>query len=303
MHVLVTGAGGFIGRSVMQKARARGWRVTGVARRACAEVDQVADLREPIAGWPVPDAVIHLAGGYAGASARELAATDLAIARNVLAWGQCEGVRRWVLASAAEVYGDIEGEADENWPCRPAIPYGRVKLEIEAMFRGAGLPELTICRLGEVYGKEGRILREIGGRLRDGFCPWPGDGEVRLSFLHVVDAAEALVLACEHAAPGCEVYNAGDREPATWRQFLDRIAARLGTRQACYLPKWVARCYAACAWGAGRMLGRSPAVTPYVLRLLTTPKVLVSARLRDRLGFEPRYPSIDSGLEEVLGGV
>jgi hypothetical protein len=44
-------------------------------------------------------------------------------------------------------------------------------------------------------------------------------------------------------------------------------------------------------------------VTPYVLRLLTTPKVLLSARLRDRLGFEPLYPSIDSGLEEALGGL
>jgi nucleoside-diphosphate-sugar epimerase len=295
MHVLVTGAGGFIGRSVMEKARARGWKVTGVARRACPEADRIADLREPIAGWPVPDAVIHLAGGYAGASVRELAGTDLAIARNLLAWGKRAGVRRWVLASAAEVYGDVRGEADEGWPCRPAIPYGRVKLEIEAMFRKEAFPELAICRLGEVYGRTGRILREIGERLRGGFCPWPGDGKVCISFLHVEDAAEALVLSCERAGPGCEIYNVGDGVPATWRRFLDRIALLLGTRRARYLPMWAARCYA--------VLGRSPAVTPHVLRLLTTPKVLSSARLRERLGFEPRYPSIESGLEEVCGGV
>jgi nucleoside-diphosphate-sugar epimerase len=303
MHVLVTGAGGFIGRQVMKRARARGWQVTGVARRPCAEADRIADLRQQIAEWPTPDALVHLAGGYAGLGARELAAADLAIARNVLAWGKQQGVRRWVLASAAEVYGDIDGVADENWPCRPVIPYGRAKLEIEEMFQGAGFPEVAICRLGEVYGPGGRILRELGGRLRSGFCPWPGDGEVRISFLHAEDAAEAVVLACERAAPGCRIYNAGDEEPATWRRFLDTMAGLIGSRRAVYLPEMAARCYAACAAWTETLLGRPAAVTPHVLRLLTTPKVLSSARLREELGFEPRYPAFAGGLKEALGGL
>jgi nucleoside-diphosphate-sugar epimerase len=303
MHVLVTGAGGFIGRSVVNKARARGWRVTGVARRACAEADQIADLRQPIEGWPSPDALIHLAGGYAGSSAGELASTELAIARNQIAWGQRQSVRRWVLASAAEVYGIIHGEADETWPCHPVIPYGRAKLAVEKMFQAAGFPDLAICRLGEVYGKNGRILRELEGRLRRGFCPWPGNGKVNVSFLHVEDAAEALLLACERAAPGCQIYNVADHQPATWRQFLDRIAGLLGSRRALYLPKLPARCYAKLEWWKDRVLGRPAAVTPYILRLLITPKVLSSARLRGQLGFEPRYPAIDSGLEEALVGL
>lgn len=250
--------------------------MTGVARRSCAE---------------------------AGSGARELAGTDLAIARHLLAWGQRQGVRRWVLASAAEVYGVVRGQADESWPCRPVIPYGRVKLEVERMFQAAGFPEVAICRLGEVYGPDGRIMREIARRLHSGFCPWPGDGEVPVSFLHVEDAAEALVLACERAAPGCRIYNAGDDEPATWRQFLDAIAALLGTRRALHLPKPAARGYAVCASWVDRLLGRPEAVTPHVLRLLTTPKVLSSARLREQLGFAPRYPAFHSGLREALAGL
>lgn len=85
MRVLVTGAGGFIGRQVVKGARARGWEVTGVARRPCPEADRIADLRETIEDWPAPDAVIHLAGAYAGCGPRELAETDLRIARNLLA--------------------------------------------------------------------------------------------------------------------------------------------------------------------------------------------------------------------------
>ncbi|HEY1205286.1 MAG: NAD(P)-dependent oxidoreductase [Bryobacteraceae bacterium] len=293
MHILVTGVGGFIGRVVVRRARARGWDVTGVARRPCPEADRIADLRQPIEGWPAPDAVIHLAGAYAGCGARELAQTDLAMARNLLTWGS-RSVRRWVFASAAEVYGDIAGEAGESWPCRPVIPFGRAKLEIERMFQAAELPELAICRLGEVYGPDSRILSELGGRLRRGFCPWPGDGEVKISFLHVEDAAEALLLA---VARGSGVYNVGDCEPATWRQFLDSMAELLCVRRAIYLPLPVARCYAALASWADR------AVTPHVLRLLTTPKVLSSARIRDELGFVPRYPAFRAGLEEALRGL
>ena len=303
MHILVTGAGGFIGRSVVRKARARGWRVTGVARRACNEADRIADLRQPIQGWPTPDAIVHLAGGYAGSSAVELARADLAIARNLIAWDGRPGVRRWVLASAAEVYGVIHGEADENCPCRPVIPYGRVKLAVEKMFQAAEFPNLAICRLGEVYGRDSRILRELGGRLRRGFCLWPGDGRVNVSFLHVEDAAEALLLACERAGPGCQTYNVTDDQPATWRHFLDCIAGLLGSQRALYLPEWVARCYARLEWSTDRLFCRPEAVTPYVLRLLTTPKVLSSVRLRDQLGFRPQYPAIDSGLEEALIGL
>jgi len=300
MHILVTGAGGFIGRSVVRKARSRGWKVTAVARRPTAESNLIADLRSPIRNWETPDAVIHLAGGYAGCGMKELADTDLVIAKNLIDWGKKEGVRRWVFASAAEVYGDIDGEADENYPCHPVIPYGKVKLLVEGMFHDAGLPEVMVCRVGEVYGSAGRILHELGGKLRDGFCPWAGDGKVKISFIHVEDAAEALILACERAKSGFNVYNAGDSEPATWRQFLGEIATHLNVRSAYYLPKYFAYFYAASVSWMDRIFGRPPNVTPQVLRLLVTPKVLSSKSLRDQLGFAPQYSNIYIGLKEAL---
>ena len=59
--------------------------MTRVGRRRCAEADCVADLREPIKPWPIPEAVLHLAGGFADCAEHELADTDLTIARNLLA--------------------------------------------------------------------------------------------------------------------------------------------------------------------------------------------------------------------------
>jgi UDP-glucose 4-epimerase len=300
MHVLVTGAGGFIGRSVVRKARSRGWKVTGVTRRPCSEATLIADLRYPIKNWEVPDAIIHLAGGYAGCGMKQLAGTDLVIANNLLEWGKREGVRRWVVASAAEVYGDIDGEADESYPCHPVIPYGKIKLRVEGMFHDPGLPEVMICRVGEVYGSDGRILHELGNKLRSGFCPWAGDGKVKISFIHVEDVAEVLVLACELAKPGFNIYNVGDNEPATWREFLGEIAAQLHVRNAYYLPKFVAYFYATSVSWTDRLFSKPANITPQVLRLLVTPKVLSSKRLLEQLGFVPQYPNIYAGLKEAL---
>jgi UDP-glucose 4-epimerase len=300
MHVLVTGAGGFIGRSVVQKAQSRGWKVTAVARRESKETDLIADLREPIINFPVPDAVIHLAGGYAGCGLRELTGTDIFIAHNLLKWGKQEGVRKWVFASAAEVYGDIEGVADESYPCKPVIPYGKIKFIIEGMFRNAGLPKVMICRIGEVYGSNGRILQELGGKLRSGFCPWPGDGKVKISFVNAEDAAEALVLACENTKPGLNIYNVGDDEPATWGQFLDEIAAQLGVQSVYHLPKPIAYCYASVMSWMDKLFGRPVNITPHLLRLLVTPKVMSSARIKEELGFVPKYPNIYIGLKEAF---
>jgi nucleoside-diphosphate-sugar epimerase len=300
MHVLVTGAGGFIGRSVVRKARSRGWRITAIARRQSGEATVVADLRYPISNLEMPDAVIHLAGGYAGCRMKELIDTDIVIADNLLEWGTKGGVRKWVFASAAEVYGDIKGEADEDYSCHPVIPYGKIKLRVEKMFTDAGVAELMICRIGEVYGSEGRILHELGGKLRRGFCPWAGDGNVKISFVHVEDVAEALILACEQTKPGVNVYNVGDSEPATWRQFLEAIAAQLNVHGPYYLPKTLAYLYAASVSSADRLFGKSPNITPQVLRLLVTPKVLSSKRMNEQLGYAPQYPNIYAGLKEAL---
>jgi nucleoside-diphosphate-sugar epimerase len=307
MHVLVTGAGGFIGSAVMKKAREAGWRVTGVARRPGSEAMEIADLRKPIENWPTPDAVIHLAGSYVGGNAFEMFETDLAIARNVIAWGKSQGVRRWVFASAAEVYGPVQGTATEETVPHPAIPYGRVKLEIERLLAEVAndVPDchVAILRIGEVYGNDGRLIRELKARLERGFCPWPGSGRVLLSFIHVDDVASALLQAAERAPAGVSIYNLGDDEPAAWRSFLQYLAKRLDTRPAVFLPLPLAYAYMLANQLEGRVIGRPPTVTRHVIRLLLTPKVLSNQCIKQALGFALCYPDFRSGLEAVLNGV
>jgi NAD dependent epimerase/dehydratase family len=83
------------------------------------------------------DWIFHLAGAYAGD------------------WGLKASVKNWVFASAAEVYGEVEGIASEEAPTRPVIPYGRIKLEVERLLakrlRSAWQPSCNPANWGSLW--------------------------------------------------------------------------------------------------------------------------------------------------------
>jgi nucleoside-diphosphate-sugar epimerase len=264
---------------------------------------RVHDLRQPLPDLPPPDWVFHLAGAYAGAGAETFRRADLLFAQHLAAWGLRHGVRNWVLASAAEVYGDIEGVADEDAPLRPVIPYGEAKLEMERAFLALAGMRVVVLRIGEVYGAGCRLIRELRTRLDGRFCPWPGDGRTPCSFVHVDDVAQAFVRASEAAPEGVSVYNVADDEPATWREFTQALTGMLGVRPPVALPWVAARAYAAAVALADRLREREPTLTRHALRLLATPKAMSNARLRRELGFRPRFPDYRQGLEQALYGI
>lgn len=305
--VLITGAGGFIGRYVATAAQQAGLRVTALGRKPVPGVNIVCDLRAPLPPLPAVDWVFHLAGAYAGAGVAELRGTDEIAARNLLQWGLAAGIRNWVFSSAAEVYGAVVGLATEDTAPRPIIPYGRVKLEVEGLFRdfAAKLPgsRIIILRIGEVYGRGGRLLGELSARFRRGFCPWFGSGAVPVSFVHVEDVSRAFVCAAKQAVSGVHTWNVADNEPLEWRDFLGHIAAALGSRPPVFLPLALANLYAFGSTLAARAAGQPPVVTGHVVRLLTTPKALSNDRLRRDVGFEFLYPDCRTGLKEALDGL
>ena len=265
------------------------------------------DLRTPPHDLPRVDWVFHLAGGYAGAGYKDLQESDLVPARNVLDWGSAAGVRNWVLASAAEVYGAVERIATEQTATEPVIPYGRIKLGVERLFtdfeaRAPG-SRVVILRIGEVYGRTGRLVEELRRRLNTGWCSWFGSGQVRVSFVHVDDVARAFVAAANGASGGVNIWNVADDEPATWRDFLRSASSLLGRRPPVALPLTLARLYAAGSCAADKMAGRPPVLTTHTVRLLTTPKPLSNAKLKREAGFGLLYPDYRDGLKEVFRAV
>ena len=294
-----------MGRCVAEAAVLHGFEVTTLGRRQVPGIMIVHDLRTPMGHIPATEWVFHLAGGYAGAGLRELESDDLAIARHVLDWGVARGVKNWVFASAAEVYGAISDIASEDAPTCPVIPYGSVKLKIEHLFASFAARvsscRVVVLRIGEVYGANGRLIQELRARFIRGFCPWFGPGAIPLSFVHVDDVAHAFIDAARAAQSGLSVYNVADDEPTTWREFLRFMSNLLGAKDPLFLPLPLARWYAAGSMLFAKATGRSPIVTQHVVRLLTTPKAISNLRAKKDLGLKLRYPNYRAGLEQVLG--
>ncbi|MBU2588644.1 MAG: GDP-mannose 4,6-dehydratase [Alphaproteobacteria bacterium] len=161
-RVLVTGAGGFTGRHLLERLARDGHELHGVVHHANDEAPSllhrahVADLRDLSAVARMvedvqPDKVVHLAAiaFVAHGDAAELYSSNILGTRNLLhalasASRQPQAV---LVASSANVYGNRrDGVLDESLPPEPANDYGITKLTCEMLARlyADRLPIITV---------------------------------------------------------------------------------------------------------------------------------------------------------------
>lgn len=132
MHVLVTGLEGFTGHYVEKRLVAAGHQVSGLSvdlLNAKAVSEEVAKLK--------PDAVIHLAAiaFVAHGEAEAFYQINLIGSRNLLEAlaKHVPDVKKILLASSANVYGNNEGIMTEGTSPSPANDYAVSKLSMEFM--------------------------------------------------------------------------------------------------------------------------------------------------------------------------
>ena len=227
MRVLVTGAGGFVGRQIAARLLARGDNVVGMDTQAggipagaeivAGDLGDAAIRAAALAGGC--DAVIHLATVPGGAAEADPAASrriNIDAMYDLLLEAGAAGHRpRFVYASSIAVFGDpLPAHVNDTTPLAPKLVYGGHKAMMEhavAMFTARGLIDGVTLRLPGILarpkgpsGMKSAFMSNLFHALRAGeafTCPVSPQGTIWAqsvsqcaeNFLHALAVDTALL--------------------------------------------------------------------------------------------------------------
>jgi dihydroflavonol-4-reductase len=322
VRAVVTGGTGFIGGHLVRRLRSRGDEVVALVRdpgragtaAALGCILEPGDVTEPAAVRRAADgcdAAFHLAGIYrVGISYRDRPAMYAANVRGtevVLDAAADAGVPRIVYVSTCNVFGNTNGRiVDETYERDLAdgflsfydeTKYLAHQLALERIRRGA---PVVIAQPGGTYGpgdhsEVGLMIR----RLLAGRLPFRLFPELGLTFVHVEDVAEGILLAHDRGRPG-EAYVIGG-EVATMGDVLDRVGALAGRRvPKRTIPPLLIRMSAPLGPIAARLMGTPPNLAEAMRAAHGVTYWATDAKARRELGYEPR--PLDEGLRQTLAG-
>ena len=262
----VTGATGFLGRSIVNALTTAGWRVRILARQASAAAqfgDQAIEtvvgdlsnrraLRELVDGAEV---VVHAAG--------LIKANGLAAFRAVNVEGTANLVSAVNDCRSIEHFLNVSSMAARE----PQLSaYAATKREGEEVVstRLSKMPRAwTIVRPCAVYGPSDRETLAIFRAASHLIFPLPGPRKGRLALIHAADAASAIVSLCGHGPAG-RVFELTDEriEGYAWPEIIAALETSLGKKVlALPLPALVVRAAAAANTLAAKIGGQTPVFT------------------------------------------
>lgn len=251
MRVLVSGAGGFLGRQVVEHLLKDGHRVRAIIRPTAkvpawpANVEiYKADLRVPKSlpdAFDGVDAVIHLAAATSGSEDLQFTSTVIGTENLLNAMAQTP-VKRLIHVSSLVVYDWSRAKAimDEDTPLRKEMydlgGYTIAKIWQERVVTKLAAKcswDLTIMRPGFVWGPAHAEVAGMGrqfGRLRLMFGPF-----TRLPLTYVDNCADCLVAALANPASIGQTFNVIDSEDIrVWRYVREHAAG--GGKHSLLLP-------------------------------------------------------------------
>jgi nucleoside-diphosphate-sugar epimerase len=305
MRVFVTGATGFIGSYLVPELIAAGHHVVGLTRSesgaealardgAEAHRGDLADLAGLRRAAEAADGVIHTAFDH---DFSNLKAHSEADRRVIEALGEplLGSNRPLIVASGTGLALRTGGHAVETDPPVSTAETPRAATEEAAAALAAKGARAMVMRLSQVHDTrhQGRIALHIALARRKGWVAYVGEGQNRLSAVHVTDAVRLFRLALEKGEAGAR-YHAVDEEGVPMRAIAEVIGAGLGVPVRSIAPEETAAYFGPIAGLAALDLAASSALTRRQLSWTPTgPDLLTDLRTMDWAATQSR-PSLSA---------
>ena len=315
--VLVTGAGGFVGRRLVERLAANGHVVRALVRReppvhwrddprievVAGDLADAATVDRAVSGTRV---VFHV-GAVMRGTADEFERGTVVGTRHVVDAAVSHGVDRVVYMSSLAVLHAAAftgAPVDESWPVEPRPDarghYTRAKTAAEKLVLDAvaerGLRAIVL-RPGEIVSKETALLSSGIGHRLGSFLVVFGDGSLRVPLVALDDVVEAMITAAQRGPADGTIVHLVDPQPVTQRALLARWQSTAPTPvRIVHIPR--ALVFAA-GFASEILLGlvrRPSPLSRYRLTSALAPRAFSVRRAMDLLGWQPAH-----GIHHVTG--
>jgi nucleoside-diphosphate-sugar epimerase len=304
MKVLVTGASGFVGQSVIKALKHANVHVVAIGRNLSASDANVSvsvpdycvkDVwQKPLSGC---DVVIHLAArvhvmhDIAENPLDAFLAVNLHGTVNLAEAAAKEGIKRFVYVSSIKVNGEFtekQNFTEEDVP-NPQDPYAISKWYAEKALRKiekeTGM-EVVILRPPLIYGPGVKANFAALLKLVDKKLPLPlASINNKRSLVYVGNFVEAIIICATHASAAGQTYLVSDGEDVSIPQLIKKIAFALNKPSYLFpFPVTVMRLFT-------KIIGKTASVDR-----LTQSLVIDSSKIRQELGWTPPF-NMEQGLK------
>ncbi len=305
MKVLITGATGFVGKSLTDRLCADGYQVVAAVRDLSAalpinvQITRIGNIA-PDTDWSESlmeiEVVVHLAGRVHVMNDTSVNPLDEFRIVNVAGTVRLAreaakaGVRRFIFLSSIKVNGEeTNSPYTEDKPSHPSDSYGISKMEAELALQGiqaeTGM-EVVIIRPPLVYGPGVKanfynLMKIVNSGM---YLPLASVANNR-SLIYIENLVDAVVTCICHPKAAGQTYLVSEGEDVSTPELVRRLAFALGKPVHIFsFPTGLLRL-------AGKLLGKSAPVDRLVGSL-----VIDRSKIRRELGWKPPY-TMEQGLK------
>lgn len=319
IRILITGASGFIGSHMVERALQKGMETWAAVRptsshryltdkrirfinldltddgRLTAQLTQYLEQE----GEPF-DYVIHAAGATKCRTAADFftinAEGTARLARCLKQTGALQTDGRFVFISSLSVMGAIHEDdyrpiIERDMP-RPNTAYGASKLQAEHLLAEIDDLNYVVLRPTGVYGPRERDYAMMADSIRRHIDFAVGYDLQVLTFIYVDDLVTAAFLALERGASGRR-YFLTDGGKYDSRDFSDLIQAKLGVKHVVHItaPLWLLRCVCWIAERIARLSGTTSTLNSDKYRIMRQRNWQCDiSPAKKELGYKPEWP-------------